>query len=138
MKFVVDTNVLFTFFWEDSFTKGLLVDQDIEYFAPEFALEEINKHSIEIMEKTGVSIDKFKELRADLGIFIEFIPLQEYMKFLKEALKLIPSSPDDIDFLALALKLQLPIWSNDAHLKQQSKVKVHSTSEFLRAINPKV
>mgnify|MGYP001595203714 CR=1 FL=1 len=42
MKFVVDTNILFTFLWKDSFTKGILLDQELEFFAPEYALEEIN------------------------------------------------------------------------------------------------
>lgn len=137
MKIIVDTNILFTFFWEDSFTKGLLVDQDIEYFAPEFALEEINGHSEEILEKTGISLDKFKELRTDLGIFVEFIPLDEYREWLKEGLRLLQKYPDDIDFLAVALKLKLPIWSNDIHLKQQSKVKVYSTQEFLQVFKLK-
>ena len=134
MKFVVDTNVLFTFFWKNSFTKGLLVDQDLEFFAPEFALEEINKYSDEILRKTGISLEKFKELRTDLAIFVEFIPLEEYKQFLPEALSLIPLYPNDADFLALALKLTLPIWSNDPHLKRQSKVKVYSTSELLKEV----
>ena len=134
MKFVVDTNVLFTFFWKDSFTKGLLVDQDLEFFSPEYALEEISKHSNDILQKTGISLEKFKELRKDLAIFIEFIPLEEYEEFLSEAFLLIPNHPDDIDFLALALKLRLPIWSNDPHLKHQSKVKVYSTSELLKEL----
>ncbi len=136
MKFVVDTTVLFTFFWKDSFTKGLLVDQDFEFFSPEFALEEINKYSNEILEKTHTSLEKFKELRGDLAIFIEFIPLQEYKQFLPEALSLIPMYPypNDTDFLALALKLKQPIWSNDPHLKRQSKVKVYSTSELVKEI----
>jgi|SRR3989338_938524 len=134
MKFVVDTNVLFTFFWKNSFTKGLLVDQDLEFFAPEFALEEINKYSDEILRKTGISLEKFKELRTDLAIFVEFIPLEEYKQFLPEALSLIPLYPNDADFLALALKLTLPIWSNDPHLKRQSKAKVYSTSELLKEL----
>ena len=134
MKFVVDTNILFTFFWKNSFTKGLLVDQDLEFFAPEFALEEINKYSDEIIEKTGISLEKFKELRRDLAIFVEFIPLDEYKQFLPEALSLIPMYHNDTDFLALALKLKLSIWSNDPHLKRQSKVKVYSTSELLKEV----
>ena len=137
MRFVVDTNVLFTFFWKNSFTKGLLVDQDLEFFSPEFALEEINKYSDEIIGKTGISLEKFKELRSDLAIFVEFIPLEEYKQFLPEALSLIPMYPNDTDFLALALKLTLPIWSNDPHLKQQSKVKVYSTSELLKEVGLK-
>lgn len=135
MKFVVDTNILFTFFWKNSFTKGLLVDQDLEYFAPEYSLEEINKYTDEILKKTGISLKKFKELRKDIAIFVEFIPLEEYKKFMPEALSLIPIYPNDIDFLALALKLKLPVWSNDSHLKKQSKVIVYSTSELLKSLS---
>lgn len=68
MKFVVDTNILFTFFWKNSFTKGILVDQDF-------------------------------------------------------------------DFIALAIKLNCPVWSNDPHLKQQSLVKVFNTNEFIKEFN---
>ena len=132
MKFVVDTNVLFTFFWEDSFTKSLLMDESLEFFAPEFALEEINKHTDEILKKTNISIEKFKELKRVLAIFVEFMPFNEYKEFLLEALSLIPKYPDDVDFLAVALKLNLPIWSNDLHLKQQLKVKILSTSDLIK------
>lgn len=132
MRFVVDTNVLFTFFWKGSFTKGLLVDQDLEFFAPEFALQEINMHRNEILEKTGISPEKFRESKRDMAIFVEFVPLEEYSKFLKQAAP-IPDK-DDIDFVALALKLNLPIWSNDPHLKQQSQVKVFTTRELLEKL----
>ena len=137
MEFVVDTNILFTFFWKNSFTKGLLVDQDLEYSAPEFALEEINENSTEILKKTGISKKEFIDLRRDLAIFVEFIPLDEYKEFLQEAVSLIPLYRDDADFLALALKLNIPVWSNDPHLKQQSKVKVYSTSELIKELGIK-
>ncbi|MBI2107958.1 hypothetical protein HYU10_01370 [Candidatus Woesearchaeota archaeon] len=134
MKLVADTNILFTFFWEGSFTKGLLADQDFDFFAPEYALEEINRHSSEIMEKTNISSEKFKEFRTDIAIFVEFIPVEEYRQLLPRALSLMPTNPNDIDFLALALKLNLPIWSNDPGLKKQSKVKVYTTPELLKEI----
>lgn len=137
MKLIVDTNVLFTFFWKDSFTKGILVDQDLEFSAPEFALEEINKHTGEILKKTGISLEKFKDLRKDIAIFVEFIPLEEYKEYLPQALSLIPMYPNDIDFLALALKIGIPIWSNDPHLKKQSKVRVVNTSELLKELKLK-
>ena len=127
MKFVVDTNILFTFFWENSFTKGILIDQNFQFFSPEYALKEINDNKNEIIDKTKISDEKFKELRSDLAICVEFIPLEEYKDFLKNAYLLLPDNPDDIDFLALAIKLKLPIWSNDFHLKKQNKVKVYSS-----------
>ncbi|MBI2043295.1 hypothetical protein HYT25_02820 [Candidatus Pacearchaeota archaeon] len=132
MKFVVDTNVLFTFFWDNSFTRGILLDQDFEFFAPEYALEEINDKTNEIIRKTGISHDKFKELRTDLAICVEFIPTGEYSDFLQK----VSDIPDknDADFVALALKLKLPLWSNDKQLKKQSLVKVYSTKEILKLL----
>lgn len=134
MKFVVDTNILFTFFWENSFTKGILIDQDFEFFSPEYALKEVNNHINEIIGKTGITNEKFQELRRDLAICVEFVPAEEYKSFLKEASILLPIYPDDIDFLALAIKLKLPIWSNDSHLKNQNKVQVYTTKEFLKLL----
>ena len=135
MKFVVDTNILFTFFWKDSFTKGLLVDQDLELFSPELALAEVNRHEKDILKKTGISAKTFKLLRKDIGIFVEFIPLDEYKEFLTKAPSLIPDNPDDLDFLALALKLKLPAWPNDPDLKRQSEIKVLSTPELVKLLN---
>jgi|SRR3989344_8530180 len=132
MKFAVDTNILMTFFWENSFTKGVLVDKDFEFFAPEYALEEINRNKSEILRKTRISTDKFKELKKDLAICVEFIPLEEYSEFLEKAKNIL--NKEDIDFIALALKLNLPLWSNDKGMKKQSLVKVYTTSKFLREI----
>ena len=73
------------------------------------------------MKKTGITLKEFKELRKDLAIAVVFIPLEEYEKFLKIAFKTSPD-PNDVDFFALALKLKLPIWSNDSLLKKQNKL----------------
>ena len=86
------------------------------------------------MEKTNISSEKFKEFRTDIAIFVEFIPVEEYRQLLPKALSLMPTNPNDIDFLASALKLNLPIWSNDPGLKKQSKVKVYTTPELLKEI----
>ena len=129
MDFVVDTNVLFTFFWERSFTRKLLIKQELDLVSPEFALEEINSHCDEILKKTDISLEEFKKLRKELAIFVEFIPLEEYSSFMEKA-SAIPDT-DDIDFAALSLKLDCPIWSNDKELKQQSVVKIFSTSDLI-------
>ena len=135
MKFVVDTNILITFFWKDSFTKGLLLDQNLEFFAPEYSLEEINRNFSEIIKKTGISLDEFKILRKDLAICVEFIPLEEYLEFLKNAFSI--QNKEDIDFIALALKLKLPIWSNDKQFKKQKLVKTFTTRELVKLISSK-
>jgi predicted nucleic acid-binding protein len=132
MKIVVDTNIMFTFFWERSFTRGLLLNQNLELVAPVFALEEINEHSAEIIEKTGISEELFVELKTKLGILVEFIPLEEYSKFLNQASS-IPDK-DDVDFVALALKTGAPVWSNDPHFKKQSLVETFTTGELIKKL----
>jgi len=132
MRLVVDTNILFSLFWKGSFLQKVMVSQELELYSPEYALEEIKKYEKEIMRKTKLSKKEFNERRRGLPILVEFIPLKEYGKFFKQ-LKEVPDK-DDIDFLALALKLKCPIWSNDKALKKQNKVKVLATKEVLNEL----
>jgi predicted nucleic acid-binding protein len=110
----------------------MLLDQDFEFFAPEYALEEVNRNMSEILKKTRMPMDKFKELRRNLGICVEFIPLKEYSEFLDKVQNI--SNKEDVDFVALALKLKLPLWSNDKGMKKQSLVKIYSTSELIKKL----
>lgn len=140
MKLVVDTNVLITIFWKNSVFQRLSIKQNLGLFSPLYALEEINKNKQEILEKTKLSLNEFESLRRDLAIRIEFIPLEEYSSFLKKAESLAIELKEedildflkDIDFFALALKLMVPIWSNDKQFKKQSKIKVFTTEELIK------
>ena len=131
MKFVVDTNILYTFFWKKSLTHRILLRQYLELFSPEFALEEINSHKQDILKKTKLSENEFKELKTDIAIAVEFFPIEKYRDLFESAKKISPD-PNDIDFFALALKLDLPIWSNDSLLKKQNAVNVFSTLDLLK------
>ena len=131
MELVVDTNVMFSFFWKGSMVKKLLMDQDVLLFAPEFALEEINKYEKEIIRKAKITKKEFNFLREELAIAIEFIPLKDYNNYLKKSLDFSPDE-NDVDFFALALKLKIPLWSNDKLLKKQSIVRVLETKDVLK------
>jgi len=48
---------------------------------------------------------------------------------LSEGLKLAPH-PKDLEYFALALRFDFPIWSNEKAFKKQPKVKVFSTSDL--------
>ena len=130
MELVVDTNILYTFFWKNSFSRRFLMRMSLELYSPEFALEEINAHESEILTKTGLPEEEFSKLKGDLAIAVAFIPIEEYKELLESALNISPD-PNDVDFLALAMKLKLPLWSNDTLLKKQNKVEVFSTSDLL-------
>ncbi|MFW6002547.1 MAG: PIN domain-containing protein [archaeon] len=137
MEFVVDTNVLFSFFWKGSPTKELLKKHKL--ISPEVALDEINKYKSVILSKTGLSSDEFKKLKEELALIVDFIPLEEYSDSLKEAEKLSNSFSEnekqeflnDLDFFALSLKSDLPIWSNDKLFKKQPLIDVLTTSEIV-------
>lgn len=132
MRLVVDTNVLFSVFWKRSILPRVMSSQDLELYSPEFALEEIKKYSAEIRRKTKLSRAEFNSKREELPILVDFVPLKDYRGFFKE-LKGIPDK-NDIDFLALALKLKCPLWSNDKQLRKQTKVKVITTEELLKEL----
>ncbi len=134
MKLVVDTNILFTQFWKNSFTKKLFTNRSLELYSPEFALEEIKIHTKEILDKTELDKVEFNRLREELVLLIKFMPLKEYSDLLKNALKLILDK-NDVDFLALALKLNCAIWSNDPHLKQRDQIKVFTTEELFEVLS---
>ena len=144
MRIVVDTNILFTFFWKNSIFENI-IKKDNDFFAPEYALEEINKHACEIKEKTSISDKKFRDLRIKLALNVGFIPLEEYSDYFSEVMVLSKGLKNkeydefikDIDFLALALKLNCPIWTNDKQFKNQSKILVFNTKEMIELINIK-
>lgn len=139
MLFVVDSNILFAFFWETSVFRRVSVRQDLLLVSSEIALEEINRNSSEIAGKSGISKEEFGKLLKELKTLVEFAPLKEYSAFLKDAESLVKSLSaeekseffKDLDFIALSSKLNCPLWSNDRLLKKQSKVEVFSTKEII-------
>ncbi|MBI4016134.1 MAG: hypothetical protein HY363_00400 [Candidatus Aenigmarchaeota archaeon] len=130
MKLVVDTNVLFTFFWKNSIARELFVNLHLELYSPDYALEEIKKHAGEIIKKTRLSESEFNSIRNKLVMMVSFVPLEEYGLTLQKALRLTPDK-DDVDFFALALKLNCPIWSNDFALKVQNHVIMLNTKDII-------
>jgi predicted nucleic acid-binding protein len=133
MKLVVDTNILFSFFWKDSFTCRLLKELDLELISPIFALEEVKKYRLEIMKKTKLSISEFNTLVEDLKKYVLFISEKDYNIFKNKSLEFSPDK-GDIDFFALCLKEKCFLWSNDFLLKEQDKVEVLSTKELVNIL----
>ena len=106
------------------------MNQKIKLYSPEYALEEIKDHKKNIIEKTRITESEFTRLRQDLAIAVQFISTDDYKEFLPKALQFCPD-PNDIDFLALSLKLKHPLWSNDSRLKHQNAVLILSTKELI-------
>ncbi len=133
MKIVVDTNILFSFFWKNSLTRRLLLTSNFDLISSEFALEELNKYSGEICQKLKISMKIFVEELSELNKIIKFAPKKEYSTFLKEAEEISPDEKDS-EFFALCLKYSCVLWSNDLALKNQNKVTVLSTEDIVDII----
>ena len=130
MKLVADSNVLFTYFWKNSIARELFLNQDLELFSPQYSLNEIKKYSNEIIKKAKISKKELTVALMELKTLVAFASLSEYSSFLKKAAELSPDK-NDVDFVALSLKLNCAVWSNDKELAKGKGFKVLNTREII-------
>ena len=135
MKFVVDANVLFALSKPGSASNCILSKHKLKLVAPDFALLELYKYKEILVNKSG--IDDFDKIIESLKSKVVFVDNSEYKDLLKKAVSLLPD-PDDAAYLALALRLFLPVWSNDKHLKQRSLIKVFTTAELIEFLSTNI
>jgi predicted nucleic acid-binding protein len=131
MDIVVDTNILFSLFWEKSFTRKILLTSPLNLISPKFALFELRKFKKEIILKTDINEKKFESYIRDIKSIVDFFDVNEDYK--KEALKISPDK-NDAEFIGLSLERKCPFWINDSLLKNQNKVKVFSTEEIINLL----
>ncbi len=142
MLCVVDSNVLFTYFWKNALLKEFLAREKVKLTAPAYALYEIEKYKKEICEKAKITNQEFNIIKRELEGLVRFIALEEYVSFFHEVKKLGKSLSEeqalgllnDADFLALALQLKIPLWSNDRLLKEQKVVTVLNSREMVELL----
>ncbi len=130
MRIVVDTNILFSYFWEKSITKKIINLQSFEFYTPSFAFQEIKKYKKEIILKTKITEKEYLKIILELKKRIIIINEKEYFSKIKN----ITHIPDvnDIDFIALSNHLDKVLWSNDKKLKEQNYTLVLNTEEILK------
>jgi len=139
MKLVVDTNVLITYFWDKSVINEIL-KLPLHFISPEYALKEIQHHKQDLIRKSKSSSQTFQKKSEQLSYAIEFIPLTTYASFLKKVSQLFDNKDQkkyeafikDIDFYALALYADSPIWTNDKMFKEQDEILVFTTKEVIK------
>ena len=135
MKLVVDANELFAGIIAkgkklQSWTLDILFSDEVELFAPFRLLAELEKNRDEIRSKSGFSLQDFETFVDILKLRVRFIPLEQFLDKIPEA-KLLAPHLKDVEYFALALRFDFPIWSNEKAFKKQSKVKVFSTKDLI-------
>ncbi len=137
MLLVIDANaVIAALLTSKGKTAELLFSEELSLIAPEFILDEIEEHKDEIMARGKFSDEEFGTLLALIQKRITFISIWEFEDSLDEAYRITPDE-DDAAYLALALKQECGVWSNDKKIKKQGKVKIFATHELVQKFSKK-
>ena len=141
MKLVIDANILFTFFWPGSALRQML-NKEAKLYSPAFAIQEINEHKKGIIRRTRNTTTSFQKLVEEIKLQIELVHLQAYATCFDQVCAFIKHFPTqeqdkflkDADYLALALYLKCPLWTNDFFLKKQKFVRIITTRDVLECL----
>lgn len=131
MLVVIDANELFSLLIKGSrSSKEIFLSKSIELIAPEFIFEEFANNKEEILSKTHRTEAEFSELLSVFKDRVKLFPEQDFSSRIPEACDLIREHEKDKEYLALALKFNCAIWSEEKLLKKQLKVPVFNTKEL--------
>jgi len=133
MELVIDTNCLISALIFPGKSRELITFFGLSLCAPEEIINETFVHKEEILSKSGITEENFDLLINILFSKIKITPSSKF-EHLKEKVKVLVAHPEDSPFMALALSKNIPLWSDDKKLKEQSEVKVLSTTELINLV----
>lgn len=110
----------------------IFLEKDIEIVTTQFNIDEVREY-------LGVIAGKYEIREEILESQLKLLPLKIYQQdFYKEFLysaakSLSGKDEDDIELLALAMRLKIPVWSNDRDFKH-SGVDLYTTAKLLKIL----
>lgn len=136
MKIVIDSNVLISALIRNSITRKIIMESDLRFYYPAFAIQEIEKYKGLVLEKSGLSDREYHEILKAILSYVILVPQEVIAPFIPEASKIIGNiDKKDVMFIALALAISNNgIWSEDGDFKKQKNIKVWATKEILELI----
>ncbi|MBI5057948.1 MAG: PIN domain nuclease [Nitrospirae bacterium] len=110
----------------------VFLKEDIDFVTTQFNIDEVREYLGVIAEQYGIS-EEILESQLKL-LPIKIYPQHSYEDFIQKASrKLSGRDEDDIELLALAMKLKVPVWSNDRDFKH-SGIEVFTTAKLLKIL----
>src|SRR3989344_3997318 len=104
MKIVIDTNVFMAGLLKDSEVRRLLIDENINFFLPEYAINEVEKYKTELCNKSGYSEEDFESMISFLLENIEIVAFEQIKMYIEIAEKIMNSIDiKDAPFIATSL-----------------------------------
>ncbi len=138
IRAVIDTNILMSALIKDTnYSVKLLKSEFLDLYYPEDGLSEIEYFRDYIISKRDRT-SQIKSFDYALKFILEsvhVIPLELYSSSFKDAYEIMKNIDEkDTPFLALALQLKCPVWSNDKHFKKQSITEVYTTEKISKLL----
>lgn len=135
-RVVIDTNILISALIKNKLTRQLIVNSPFDLFIPEQEIVELKKYEKLISRKSGQSIYELRDLIRRILKYVTILRNDLLLDKINEAKKVIGKiDKDDVPFIAAALYLECPIWSDDKHFKKQNEVKTFTTKEIVNISN---
>jgi predicted nucleic acid-binding protein len=133
VQLVADANVLLSAVIGGRAALVLRHDRVEQVFTPAAAHDEVFEYLPSLARKKRLDLDTL--LLACAALPIAIVERSEYDVNLSAARRQIGKrDPDDIDVLALALTLKLPVWSNDNDF-EDAGVEWYTTAELLKTLD---
>jgi predicted nucleic acid-binding protein len=133
MKILVDASIIIAALTRSAITREVLLYPYIDYYTPEFFMEELENHEADIRKKAGPAYLSAISLIARK---VRIIPYHDYEPWLDRAETIIGKiDRDDIPYIAAALRISADgLWSYDEHFTKQAAVKIVSIKELVSLI----
>ena len=132
MQLVADANVLLSAVIGGRAALALRHEKVEQVFTPAVAYDEVLEYLPSLAKKRRLELDTL--LLACAALPVTVIERSEYEAKVSAAKRRIGKrDPDDVDVLALALHLNVAVWSNDNDF-EDSGVEWHTTAELLKML----
>ena len=132
MKLVADANVLLSAVLGGRAKQVLTHPVIEEIFTTAVTFAEVQEYAAVLARKKRLSLDTLLLAVATLPVSV--VERELYLAHMAQASKLIGKrDPDDVEVLALALHLGIPLWSNDNDFTE-SGIEWYTTAELLQKL----
>ena len=138
MKLIIDTGIIVSAaIKKSSVNRQLLLMPLFDFYLPEYALDEINKHIGKISVLSGLTKDELAVLFSVLAERVSLVPASVIKPHMNKALGLIGHrDKKDAPFVALALAVGNDgIWTNDKDFAVVSEVRIWTTKDILNYLS---
>ena len=136
MRLVIDTNVFMAGLLKDSIVRKVLSSENIQFFIPEHALNELEKHKNTLIKKANINVAEFDEMVSLLLENIELVPESKIKAKFNEAEDVMKDIDiKDSPFMAAVLSIECDgLLTFDEHFQKQNKIKIFKIKDLINIL----